>query len=884
MTAEQPETTNARLQLLLQQADNAYRAGQMSDAEILYGDALDLLDGETDAWDTETANCLQRLGDIYRKSGRYADADRVYGRLVAVGEKVFGVNHPHMAAIRATQAEIKDKTKSKSNSNGGEENQDLFGFGKAERRALAKPQAMGKLRNHGPMQETSGPRKVSPLPLGIIAAGALVGVACLCIPANTAGSLGLAGDWLKTNKSFAGAHNCYELAIRINPKSADLAYKLGSLELAEHHFDKAIASLSQAIAIDPNLSQAYLERGMARAKTRDYEQAVADLSRFIVAQPRNANAYVCRGSALTSLGQYDNAIKDYNAAANLDHTNSEASYYRSWTQDLQYDEMMEREENQVDMARDKGHGPGLAVSGADAEGKKGAHGPDQEDAQSKVDLLDKRIAGSPKDAALYCDRAWLLLNLGKPKPAIADYDAAINLNGSLAVAFNNRGLAYFKLGQYDKAIRDYSQNIVMDGQNASAFFRRAVAFDRLAKYDLAAADYQKASILNPPRAKTYAAAARADLNRISGQHARSIASADATTATQAAASKIEAGAVSSHKDPDTRAATDSASKSAATDKDLYGRHLVNGWDFIGQRNYKNALREFDLACGFSAPGKALFHGRALAYSNLGDHSRALDNINRAIAMAPSDKHLYEVRERINRSSSSLNDMQTNVPIAPQTAGNTSATANAYVAHFCKGEEFFKNSQPARALQEYNAALASNPPDWARAGIYSERARVYFKFLHDNDQALADINESIRLEKNSGGPYLVRGNIYRALGRPGLAAMDYQKDKHSQAAQNNMVDDNRHKILSLGNWIAGGQLFAGLVRRDKKPPEKYCSSCPEDRVCHSCGKNDLWHRRSSRRRIVPWYRARLAYRLPASSPVRTLSRSSPMHCIQRDSRS
>ncbi len=768
MTAEQPETTSSRLQSLLQQADNACLAGQMSEAEVLYGDALKLLDGESDAWDAETANCLQRLGDMYRKSGRYADADRIYGRLVAVGEKVFGVNHPQLAAIRATQAEIKDKVKSRSINDGSEESQDLFGFGKAERKALAKPLTMGKLRSHGPLQETSGPRRVPPLPLGMVAAGALVGVVWLCIPANTAGSLALAGDWLKTNKSFSVAHNCYDLATTINPKSADLAYKLGSLELAESHFDKAVASLSRAIVIDPNLSQAYLERGMARAKTRDYDRAVADLSRFIAAQPRNANAYVCRGSAFTSLGQYDNAIKDYNQAANLDHTNSEASYYRSWTLDLQYDEMMEREENQVDTAKDKGHGPGLAVSDAAADRKKSAHGQDQEEAQSKIAILDKKIADSPKDATLLCERAWLLLNLGKFKPAIADYDFAITLNGSLADAFNNRGLAYFKLNQYDKAIRDYSQNIVLDGQNASAFFRRAVAFDRLEKYDLAAADYRKASVLNPLRAKTYDAAANADLNRLSGHQARAHAPAGATTARDGASAKIEAGAISPAKAPDWRAGNGPAITPATTDKDLYGRHLVIGWNFVGDHHYQAALREFDVAEGYHQPGPAWYHGRAMAFFHLGDHSRALENINRAIALAPSDKHLSEVRDRINGLSSSPPGTQTNLQsaaqTASQTAGNASSSANAYVAHFLQGEEFFKHFQPRKALQEYNAALASNPPDWARAGIYSERGRVYFKLMHDNERALADVNESIRLDPNSSGPYLVRSPM--STGRRG----------------------------------------------------------------------------------------------------------------------
>jgi tetratricopeptide (TPR) repeat protein len=87
--------------------------------------------------------------------------------------------------------------------------------------------------------------------------------------------------------------------------------------------------------------------------------------------------------------------------------------------------------------------------------------------------------------------------------AIADYDFALRLDPHYALAYNNRGVAYFNLEEYQKAIADYDRAIQLDPQFALAYGNRGVAYFNLKEYQKAIADFDQAQWLNPTKGSPY---------------------------------------------------------------------------------------------------------------------------------------------------------------------------------------------------------------------------------------------------------------------------------------------------------------------------------------------------------------------------------------------
>jgi tetratricopeptide (TPR) repeat protein len=75
---------------------------------------------------------------------------------------------------------------------------------------------------------------------------------------------------------------------------------------------------------------------------------------------------------------------------------------------------------------------------------------------------------------------------------------------NLAIAYNERGIAYDNKGQYDRGIADFDQAIKLDPNYAKAYFNRGTTYRKTGHLDRAIADYNQAIKLNPKDAVAYA--------------------------------------------------------------------------------------------------------------------------------------------------------------------------------------------------------------------------------------------------------------------------------------------------------------------------------------------------------------------------------------------
>ena len=81
--------------------------------------------------------------------------------------------------------------------------------------------------------------------------------------------------------------------------------------------------------------------------------------------------------------------------------------------------------------------------------------------------------------------------------AIAEYNAAVNLNPGAAGLYHDRGITFATMGEYDRALKDLSRAVEIDPLYKMAYFYRGNAYSDMQRYDEALADYTKVIELDP---------------------------------------------------------------------------------------------------------------------------------------------------------------------------------------------------------------------------------------------------------------------------------------------------------------------------------------------------------------------------------------------------
>ena len=80
----------------------------------------------------------------------------------------------------------------------------------------------------------------------------------------------------------------------------------------------------------------------------------------------------------------------------------------------------------------------------------------------------------------------------RDQEALADFEAAVELNGRSWRAVHNRGVSYAALGRVEQAMKDFDRTIELQKKYPNAYFNRGELFYGQGKYDEAAKDYTAA--------------------------------------------------------------------------------------------------------------------------------------------------------------------------------------------------------------------------------------------------------------------------------------------------------------------------------------------------------------------------------------------------------
>ena len=110
---------------------------------------------------------------------------------------------------------------------------------------------------------------------------------------------------------------------------------------------------------------------------------------------------------------------------------------------------------------------------------------------------------SDKFANAYNNRGLLFLAQKKYAEAIVEFDRAIKIDGNYIDAYNNRGFAELEEGQIEKALDDFNLTIQLNNQYVNAFNNRGLLRARAGDFQNAVIDFTHAMMLDPLNPKYY---------------------------------------------------------------------------------------------------------------------------------------------------------------------------------------------------------------------------------------------------------------------------------------------------------------------------------------------------------------------------------------------
>ncbi|GHT18394.1 hypothetical protein FACS189429_4870 [Bacteroidia bacterium] len=236
---------------------------------------------------------------------------------------------------------------------------------------------------------------------------------------------------------------------------------------------------SEAIRLNPFVPQAYYARGFARQRLEKFAEAESDFSKALEFNPENQNLIQSRMYARAQNKDYDSAIVDLNTLEKLDPKNREWLYERGRL-DFYRNDTLSAEQNLLKyIEKDSTN---AAVWSMLAVLKI------QTSESVALKYLNRAIALGSDFSGDYINRGILNVRMLKYMPALADYDKAIELDGS-TLAYYNRGLLRASLGDNNNAVSDLDIVLKDDSLNYEARLRRALVYQTLRQYDNALADF-----------------------------------------------------------------------------------------------------------------------------------------------------------------------------------------------------------------------------------------------------------------------------------------------------------------------------------------------------------------------------------------------------------
>ncbi|HJU33214.1 MAG TPA: tetratricopeptide repeat protein, partial [Hyphomicrobiaceae bacterium] len=281
------------------------------------------------------------------------------------------------------------------------------------------------------------------------------------------------------------AHRLLTAAVARNPRSHAALSNLATVLLAMQRLPEALARCDEALALQPDEPSAHYNRGHVLLQLGRAEEAVESYDRVLSLRPDDAQAVTARGRALLILERPDEAVAAFERITVLSPNDADA-----WFNHASALAQLGRWEEAVASCR---RALAIRPHHAQALGKLQALGR-LEEVRSAYDRL---LASHPDDAALLNNRGLVLLDLKRPRDALADFDRALAIKPGEVDTWYNSANAAVAAERLEDAIARYDRALAINPGHTLALNNRGNALRSLHRLDDALASYDRAVAVKP---------------------------------------------------------------------------------------------------------------------------------------------------------------------------------------------------------------------------------------------------------------------------------------------------------------------------------------------------------------------------------------------------
>ena len=303
---------------------------------------------------------------------------------------------------------------------------------------------------------------------------------------------------------------------------------MGRQLMMEDNYRDAIRTLNVLLRFDKDAYDAYFLRGIAKYNLDDLLGADADFTVAISKNPVYTNAYTYRAITRSRLGNYDDALNDFHEAISLRPDLPGPYYSRGVTRLLnkQYKEAIEdfnmfvRHEKKVaDVYINRGvcylglkdtlrayeeFETAIKTNREDPNGynRRGVLYMQQNRFKEAETDFDTAIKNDSNYLLSYFNRALVYSNTNRPLQALSDFDKVVKLDSTSSLAYFNRAIVRTQIGDYNRALEDYNR-VAIYSPNVLLYYNRAALYSRIGDIEKAIEDYSRAIDLYPDFANAY---------------------------------------------------------------------------------------------------------------------------------------------------------------------------------------------------------------------------------------------------------------------------------------------------------------------------------------------------------------------------------------------